>query len=61
MYIRACLDGSGGICGGGEGRDHDDEQEEESVLDRFDLRDDAREVEACVKPRKGDTGNVIST
>lgn len=49
MYIRACLDGSGGICGEGEGRDHDDEQEEESVLDRFDLRDDAREVEACVK------------
>ena len=41
--------GSDGNCGAGEGRDHDDEQEDESVLDRFDILEEAREVEACHK------------
>jgi len=50
--MRTRSDGSDGICGGGEGRDHDDEQEDESVLDRFDLLEEAREVEACMKSQK---------
>jgi len=50
VYIRTRSDGSDGTCGAGEGRDHDDEQEDsESVRDRFDILEEAREVEACHK------------
>lgn len=43
------------------GKDHDEEQEDEPVLDRFDLLDDAREVEACEKSHESDTRSMIST
>jgi hypothetical protein len=53
MYMRTCSDGSGGICGEGDGKDQDDDEEDEWVLDRFDILDDVWEVEACGKSHKG--------
>lgn len=51
MCIWTCPDGSGGTCGDGEGRDHDEEEADEWVLDRFE-QEDVGEVKACVKSQR---------